>query len=141
MDPTGQRCTIYDEIDAMGDSTSVAELVRRLKPILNKLAYYAVNSEAAVMDTREEWHTEYKEQLFIESAADRPKPAVPGASPVPASRAHKTPAPSARPPAGRAQKGPAPTARVLPARTDASNLPPSLRAIMEGTHSSFKDVD
>lgn len=68
---TGTRCAIYEKIDALDEARSVADLVKRLKPILSELAYYAITGEAAVMETREEWHSQYADALYSAAASDR----------------------------------------------------------------------
>jgi hypothetical protein len=67
---TGSRCKIYERIDALDRAQSVADLVDRLKPILNELAYCAVNGEAAVLATHEEWHTQYTDELYSQASSD-----------------------------------------------------------------------
>jgi hypothetical protein len=153
---TGNRCEIYEKIDALDEARTVADLVKRLKPILSELAYYAVTGEAAVMETREEWHSQYADALYGATAsdfnADRAAAAAPRAAPARAASA-RAPAPSG---AGRVDPGPArsgkgrgdgggerrhaqaapPTNRPRP-----GDIPPSLQAIMDGSHPSFKEDD
>jgi hypothetical protein len=124
---TGNRCEIYKHIDALDEARTVADLVKRLKPILSELAYYAVTGEAAVMETREEWHSQYSDALYhataSDHAADRAPPARGGAAPARAGerRIVQTAPPSNRP--------------------SPSSIPSSLRAIMNGSHPSFKESD
>jgi len=64
---TGNRCAIYDDIAALSEARTVADLVRRLQPILNELAYYGVTGETAVLEAHEEWRTQYNNTLRAES--------------------------------------------------------------------------
>lgn len=122
---TGNRCAIYDRIDALDEVRTVADLLRRLKPILNELAYYAVTGEAAVMETREEWHSQYTDALYGETSSDHKAGRAAGAG-------RAGPAPRADGGRGERAPPPPPTNRPRP-----GDLPASLRAIMNGSHSSF----
>jgi hypothetical protein len=64
---TGNRCVIYDEIEELSEARTVADLVRRLKPILSELAYYGVTGETAVLEAHEEWRSQYTDRLRDES--------------------------------------------------------------------------
>jgi hypothetical protein len=64
---TGNRCVIYDEIEGLSEARTVADLVRRLKPILAELAYYGVTGETAVLEAHEEWRSQYTDRLRDES--------------------------------------------------------------------------
>ena len=64
---TGNRCVIYDEIEGLSEARTVADLVRRLKPILSELAYYGVTGETAVLEAHEEWRSQYTDRLRDES--------------------------------------------------------------------------
>jgi hypothetical protein len=68
---TGNRCVIYDRIDALEDARTVDELVQMLRPILQELAYYGVTGEAAVLEAHEEWHDTYTRRLRTESDQDQ----------------------------------------------------------------------
>ena len=137
---TGNRCEIYERIDALDESRTVADLIKRLKPILNELAYYAVTGEAAVMETREEWHTRYADVLYNEAASDhnadraaaQRSGSVRSAMPRPD---HETPV------RARGQKSAGVQAAPPVNRPCPSNIPSSLRAIMNGSHASFKEED
>jgi hypothetical protein len=61
---TGEK--MYSAIDSLREARTVAGLVRRLKPILNELAYRAATGESAVMEARETWHRQYEEALYGE---------------------------------------------------------------------------
>lgn len=78
---TGNRCSIYSAIDGLDEARTVQDLVKRLKPILSELAYYGINGEAAILESREEWHTQYSGELQREGgaplAAAQRAPAVP----------------------------------------------------------------
>ena len=146
---TGNRCEIYEKIDALDEARSVSDLVKRLKPILGELAYYAVTGEGAVMDTREEWHNSYTNALYSEAASDhsanQAQPSATrgtGSAHAPTNRgsgsAH---APinrgsgSARAPTHQGSgsaRAPSNGWASLPSRPHPRDLPPSLRAIMNG---------
>lgn len=141
---TGNRCGIYEKIDALDEARSVADLVRRLKPILSELAYYAVTGEASVMEAREEWHSQYADALYHESASEynAARAAVPaGRAGVSAGRAGGVPAgrPSGSPSRRRdrdERRPPPPSNRPRP-----GDIPSSLQAIMNGSHHSLKEDD
>ena len=129
-------CSIYESIDAL-EARTVADLTRQLKPILNALAYYAVTGEAAVLETREEWHSQYADALYHATASDhsvdRRAPAPAPASAPARSRAGKNAPEGGAPRRPRGQAAP-PSNRPRP-----GDIPPSLRAIMEGSHPSLKN--
>ena len=144
---TGNRCGIYEKIDALDEARSVADLVRRLKPILSELAYYAVTGEASVMEAREEWHSQYADALYYESASEYN--AAAGRAAVPAGR---TGAPAGRTGAPAGALAPSPTRRrhdrdeqrrpPPPSnRPRPGDIPSSLQAIMNGSHHSLKEDD
>jgi hypothetical protein len=138
---TGTRCAIYEKIDALDEARSVADLVKRLKPILSELAYYAITGEAAVMETREEWHSQYADALYSAAASDRAADRAAERASV-ATRANERT--SERPRAqARAQaraQGAQGFASAPPSnRPCPGDLPLSLRAIMNGSHPSFKE--
>lgn len=158
---TGNRCKIYEKIDALDEARTVADLVKRLKPILSELAYYAVTGEAAVMETREEWHSQYADALYGASASDynADRAAVAAVAPRAPARAASARAPSG---AGRVDPGLARSvsttggkgggrgrsderrhAQAAPPsnRPRPGDIPPSLQAIMDGSHPSFKEDD
>jgi len=141
---TGNRCVIYENIDALSEARTVADLVRRLKPILSELAYYAVTGEASVMETREEWHSQYADALYYESASDYnaasagragPPAGLPGRAGVPPAGRPGAP-PGARRHDRDEQRRPAPPPSNRPRPGD---IPSSLQAIMNGSHHSLKD--
>jgi hypothetical protein len=160
---TGSRCAIFEKIDQLDESKSVKELVARLKPILEEMAYYMINSDGVVTETQEEWHEEYADRLFSEAGKDRgaseaksrldsggplqhPPPRKPRA-------AVKKPGSKARAALSGAGAGGMLEAASLPvrlgpsasasglSRPSAANLPPSLRSIMNGSHASFREDD
>jgi len=124
---TGSRCAIYDKIDGLGDARTVPELAARLRVILNELAYYAVNGEAAVMETHEEWHTEFTDRLYVAAASEHA---------VAAARA-KVPSPAKIEARSKGANGRNLVPLPPPTRPRAGDLTPALRAILEGTHTSF----
>ena len=128
---TGSRCAIYERIDALDEARTVADLLRRLKPILNELAYYAVTGEAAVMETREEWHSQYTDALYGETSSDHKAGRAAAAGRAgPAARGDGTRSERSE----RSERAPLPPPTNRPRPED---LPASLRAIMNGSHSSF----
>jgi len=138
---TGTRCAIYEKIDALDEVRSVADLVKRLKPILSELAYYAITGEAAVMETREEWHSQYADALYSAAASDRASERASERASV-ATRANERTSERPRTQA-RAQaraQGAQGFASAPPSnRPCPGDLPLSLRAIMNGSHPSFKE--
>lgn len=126
---TGNRCEIYGKIDDLSKSRTLPDLIVRVQAILNELAYYAVNGEAAVMETREEWHSEFADRLYAAAAADHAAapPMAAAAAPQRSKRAAHAGNPNGR------NAAPLPP----PARARPGSLPPSLQAIMNGTHASF----
>jgi hypothetical protein len=70
------RCQIYQRIDELDGTRTVSELTKQLKPILNELAYYAVTGEGAVMESQEEWHTEFTGHLQDEAKRNGTAPPV-----------------------------------------------------------------
>jgi hypothetical protein len=138
---TGTRCAIYEKIDALDEARSVADLVKRLKPILSELAYYAITGEAAVMETREEWHSQYADALYSAAASDRASERASERASV-ATRANERTSERPRTQA-RAQaraQGAQGFASAPPSnRPCPGDLPLSLRAIMNGSHPSFKE--
>ncbi len=186
MSSTGNRCAIYDSIDGLDEARTVADLVSRLKPILNELAYYAVTGEAAVMETREEWHTTFtdrlyedvgktrasalaapngrdllakeearareareRERLVKEEAARAALNRTPGHGKTLSRRAPKPGGETRVPQASHSYASASgfgdSDERLPPAppsnRPHPSDLSPALRAIMEGTHASFREDD
>jgi hypothetical protein len=128
---TGSRCAIYDKIDGLSDARTVPELAARLQVILNELAYYAVNGEAAVMETHEEWHTEFTDRLYTAAASDH------------AAKSARAKFQSPEKVAARARNVNSRNLAPLPppARSRADDLSPALRAIMDGTHASFGETE
>jgi hypothetical protein len=120
---TGNRSTTFDQIDALDEAQTVAELVALIQPILYELTYHAVNSESATLDSHEEWHAGGMDMLYggmnTEHQAAQEKAARPRKRPS------KKPVASA----------PAPPSN----RPRAEYVSPALRAIMEGTHPTLVD--
>jgi len=131
--PTGSRCKIYDKIDALDGARSVQDIVKCLKPILNELAYYAVTGEGAVMDTQEEWHTNFKEALHEELGLEqkREEPAPKQTDEPPRRKKKKKGGKKSR----KSNKEPTPAKES----TSATGLTPALQAIMGGTHPSLNE--
>jgi len=96
---TGNRCVIYDDIDALSEARTVADLVRRLKPILSELAYYGVTGETAVLEAHEEWRSQYTDRLRDETPPAAPSGAAARSEPMTAPMESRSAAKqSARPP-------------------------------------------
>jgi hypothetical protein len=136
----GSRCAIFEDIDSLTDCAALPEnkrfptLVAQLQKILNQLAYYAINSDGAVLEDQERWHTTFADRLYeaagqaqTEAAAQRAAAAV-----APPERASSSAAAIA---VDRAPPAP------VPARRPADDLPDSLRRIMNGSHSSLAESD
>jgi hypothetical protein len=135
------KCTIYDKIDALANCANLPEsqkfpaLITQIQAILNNLAYYAINSDGAVLESHEEWHDTFADRLY-EAAGQSRREAI-------AARATTT---------GAAPGGPSLKASIsdtsdralpapIPTRKAPSDIPASLRAIYEGTHSSLREED
>ena len=148
---TGNRCAIYNDIDALSEARSVAELVRRLQPILSELAYYGVTGETAVLEAHEEWRTQYTDRLRSESGPDASahsaaadssasRDARPSASR--GSRDAGSRDASARPSGSRdvSSRPSAPDSRnYMPQNVNGAGVPRALLSIMSGTHPSLRD--
>lgn len=50
---------IFNKIDELDDSRNVKELISKIKPILAELAYYSITGDGAVMEMRENWHSNF----------------------------------------------------------------------------------
>jgi hypothetical protein len=124
--------SVFDLIDRLDDATDVRDLVRRLRPILNQLAYNAIAGDDA-HQAHETWHEEYTERLYEAHAADATAAAAtPAVAPVPKRTRDSGQIRRAAPPAGRSHgRG----------RKNPGDIPDSLRRIMEGTHESLRDDD
>lgn len=124
---TGDRCDIFKRINALGEARTVGELTARLLPILGELAYCAVNGEAAVLESREEWHAQHLSALCGDTAA------APAAAPVLEKKY------AARPRTRRARRdghsAPPPRSALPPRR----EIPQSLQEIMDGSHQSLRE--
>jgi hypothetical protein len=147
---------IYDQIDALAEARTVGELAAKLQPILNELAYYVVTGEGVVMETHEEWHTDFTDRLYDAVADDKKGGArAPAAATAwvqsPGPKAQKTGSGARpqgvaprRPPeggfAGGSERGPLPVP-TGGGRPRPADLSPTLRSIMEGTHPSFTEAD
>jgi len=144
---TGNRCAIYDDIDALSEARTVADLVRRLQPILAELAYYGVTGETAVLEAHEEWRTQYTDRLRSESgpAAARPDEMRPDAA-RPAARPDARPdaarpatSHSSRASSSRSAFSARPSANYTPQNVNGAGVPRALLSIMSGTHPSLRD--
>ena len=95
---TGNRCAIYDDIAALSEARTVADLVRRLQPILNELAYYGVTGETAVLEAHEEWRSQYNDSLRAESGSGSGSAAPPPPHVLDSARARPATSSSSREP-------------------------------------------
>jgi len=50
---------IFNQIDELDDVRTMNELINKLKPILAELAYYSITGDGAVMEMRENWHSNF----------------------------------------------------------------------------------
>jgi len=130
---TGNRCIIYNHIDDLSEARSVADLVRRLQPILSELAYYGVTGETAVLEAHEEWRTQYTDRLRSESTAPPAAGGGFGAAPPeshepafsePAARPHRSGRSSERPSSSHSNRAPARPSQA-PARPSLAPTRPS----------------
>jgi hypothetical protein len=152
MTNPGDRCNIFKDIDDLSEARTVQELTARLRPILNQLAYVAV-TEGSVAATNEEWHEKFTDNLYEATADDHRQASLaqvrlPASAPPPVRAASAAPASkrsaSSSKPRNRdafpsdnvAHPGIPPAVRSRPAP---GNLPPSLMAIMNGSHPSFDE--
>jgi hypothetical protein len=60
------QATVYDKIDALSDCSKLEELIPKLQSILSDMAYYVINSDGAVLESHEEWHTGFTNRLRSE---------------------------------------------------------------------------
>lgn len=147
---TGNKCTIFDKIDALSTIRSGAspEFVAALQNILGELAYYSVMSEGSVLETHEEWHGAFTDRLYEAAGAEAQgrqpaahpsrqwsAPAPPQLVAQPARRQKKTKPGDGRDGVARPQQPP-PSNRPRP-----DHITPALMAIMKGTHESFREDD
>jgi hypothetical protein len=156
----GAHCSIADQIDTLGEARTVGELAARLKPILDKLAYYAVTGEGAVLEAHETWHTMYTDRLYEAAGADRTAAlATAGLPSTSTQTVIRRGGPHADHEKGRTRGARAPGKHSASAeggfgdsderlplappsnRPRADNVPASLRAIMDGTHPSLREDD
>jgi len=126
------------EIDRLSSSKDVKELAARMQNILRVMSYYISQSEGAILEDREGWHSEYSEALY--ESAGMPTTAVGPPKKVSARKVATS----------RAVFGDSETPRREPhhhktvqktkaLRSPAADIPKSLQAIMNGSHSSFRE--
>ncbi len=139
---TGDRGTdIYRAIDSLDEAKTVTELAARIKPILDKLAWLALQSDGAIHDAHEEWREEYTDRLyeatgrnFQASNATNPRPAAAPARPPPGKQKGRK---VGDPPVFRKEAAPQPP----PTRPPKGTLTPALQKILDGSHESFTERD
>ena len=51
--------SIFSKIDDLDDSRNLKELIAKIQPILAELAYYSITGDGAVMEMRENWHSNF----------------------------------------------------------------------------------
>jgi hypothetical protein len=118
------RCGIYEEIDSLADCLTLPEnkqlpnFVARSQKIFNLLAYYALNSDGAILEEQEKWHTTFADRLY-QAAGQARTEAI----------------------ANRTAADDRPLPAVPPQRKAADDLPDSLRQIMNGSHKSLDSDD
>lgn len=139
---TGSQGEIYDEIDALSKCQTMEDLVPKLQAILHRMAYFVINSDGAILDAHEEWHSSFEGRLRSDIRSEKRKEAATTRSPAKARDAR----PPKKLPAGGAGRhkpgmvrGPAPPGGALPSQYE--DVPASLLSIMEGTHASLRGSD
>ena len=118
-----RHAPLYDAIELLDGATDVKDLAARLKPILNQLAFYLVTGEGAVMDSHEEWHEEFRDQLYNDANSDFKAATSKMRGPRPPPARGQDPLPSGR--VGGKRAPVAPPTRPLP-----EELPDSLRRLL-----------
>ena len=142
--------TLFQEIEDLSKTRDHEELAAMLQPILKRLAYYAVMSEGAALEDREDWHDNFTGGLYddrgeglpAEVAEARAARSAAESSGAPKSRLTPAAQASQRGSGGghggkqsKHHKGPAPN----PTRQAAEAISPALLAIMGGTHPSLRE--
>ena len=132
---------IYPKIEKLDEAKTVKELVTLLKPILNELAYYSITGDGAVMEMREDWHNTFTDYMY-EAAGSNVQPPQRQQQPQ-QQQMRQQPQQQMR---QQSQMQSQPQMQAQPKqqqqlnRPDPRNLPYSLSAIMNGTHSSFSET-
>jgi hypothetical protein len=130
---TGNRCVIYDEIEGLSEARTVADLVRRLKPILSELAYYGVTGETAVLEAHEEWRSQYTDRLRDESTQPAEQAGGFGAHAAPTfTEAPRAPKQEPRP----ATRGPSRESFSTGGSSRESQVPRAVGRSSSGSHAS-----
>lgn len=145
---------IYPKIEKLDEAKTVKELVALLKPILNELAYYSITGDGAVMEMREDWHNTFTDYMY-EAAGSNVQPPQRQQQPQQQQQMRQQPQQQMRQQSQmqsqmqaqmQAQPQMQPQMQAQPKqqqqlnRPDPRNLPYSLSAIMNGTHSSFSEM-
>lgn len=134
------RCSIYDEIDGLADCLALAEtqqlpaVVAALQGVLNRMAYYMVNSDGAVLEDTEHWHTTFTGRLYEAAGQARSEAAERAGAAASGHRASSSSSSSA-------SGGGHATMPPMPARQPAGSIPASLQRILNGSHESLRDDD
>ncbi len=144
MNNTGNKCVIFNKIDALKQTRTHAELVAGLINILNDLAYHAINSDSSILETQEEWHGEFTDRLYNDAGADRKNVRASTGDAKTRSGSSRAPDPSSRRQGVERESDHGLTdsiqsnrsTRATGQRQAAGDLPASLRAIMDGRHAS-----
>ncbi|MFA6166488.1 MAG: hypothetical protein WC700_07735 [Gemmatimonadaceae bacterium] len=129
--------TLSRQIDALDEAKTVSDLVAKLKPILHTLGYYATMSDGAVIESHEEWHEGVTDMLYSGTNEDYTAAPVAQRAPPPVAQ----PKPKKKPlRADDVVRTPTFVAREAPKnRPPRGNVPPSLLAIMQGTHDTLRE--
>lgn len=125
---------LHAEIDALSEARTHAEFVVSVQKVLRTMAFYIEQSEAAVLEDRESWHDEYADALWHDAAKSTEK-----AQPRPQKKDRRQPKKPR--PQGSEDMRRAEVANAARMRSQADDIPESLRAIMEGKHPSFRQKD
>lgn len=159
---------LEDEINALSRTRTHAELVAGVQKIFRTMSFYISQSEGAVLEYHEQWRGDYANALYSEASTSKEGGAPPKARPSAGAPRHTCPcgaeavyhskndngdsvrlckahAPSSkgksRPRESKAARQQAAVAQTAASRSRQEDIPDSLRAILEGTHPSFKDDD
>jgi hypothetical protein len=158
---TGSRDNIYDKIDGLSKCETMSQLIPKLQAILSNMAYYVINSDGAILETHEEWQTDFTERLRSDVGAMKdakklsarqqrgPRASPPGdaldsesielAGEISLAEPVAPVKPTRAKPKKSREKGPAPPGGARPAQLE--DVPASLLAIMNGSHPSLRQED
>jgi len=151
---------LNSEIDALSETADHAEMVTALQKVLRTMAFYVSQSEAAVLEYREAWHDSYTDALYLDAGSreaqeqsasgvkrfqqrDRNQLATEAARPRTrvGTSAATLYSGAERAALQRAALQSAAVEKTAAARSRQASIPASLRAIMAGSHPSFRETD